>query len=123
MVYNAAKVYFTTQSTVDKILYESPVITEVCTGSGPITPPDQHDFSIPHTLGQSVIVNGMYSIDGSNYYPCGLRIQGGASGIVTADQYLVCDMYADAGNVYIAIDNGFDTSQTVRFYYVLEALS
>lgn len=122
-MYDASKVYFTTQDTVDKILYESPITSNTYSGSGPITPPDQHNFSIPHTIGSSVIVNGMFSIDAINYYPCGLRIQGGSSGVIVGDQYLICDMYADAKNVYVYIDNGYDTAKTVSIYYTLEALS
>jgi hypothetical protein len=122
MTYDPAKVYFITSSTVDKILYESPVISGSYAGFDPVSPA-LHDFSVLHTQGESVIVNGMYSINGSDYYPCGLRIAGAPSGLVAADQYLLCDMYADASNVYVYIANGFDTTQTVYVYYTLESLS
>lgn len=122
MAYDPAKVHYITSDTVDKILYESPITSNTYSGGGTVVP-DSHNFSIPHTIGESVIVNGMFSINGSDFYPCGLSIPGAISGVSLFPQHLECDMYADASNVYVYIDNGFDTTQTVYIYYNLEALS
>lgn len=122
MAYDPAKVYFITTTTVDKILYESPTTSNTYTGGGP-SAPIAHSFSIAHTIGESVIVNGMFSIDGANFYPCGVQLPGAVSGTFFLPQYLLCDMYADASNVHVYIENGFDTTQTVYIYYNLEALS
>lgn len=122
MAYDAAKVYFTTQDTIDKILYESPITSNTYSGGG-TTVPDEHNFSVAHTMGQSVIANGMFSLNGSDFYPCGLRIPGAVSGVSAQPQFVLCDMYADASNVHVYISNGFDTPQTVYIYYALEALS
>lgn len=121
MTYDASKVHYITTDTVDKILFESPITSNTYSGGGP-SAPDEHDFSIAHTVGESVIVNGMFSIDGNNFYPCGVRIPGAVSGTFLLPQFLLCDMYADASNVHVSIDNGFDTPQTVYVYYTLEAL-
>lgn len=117
-----SKVYFLTKNTIDKILYESPVISDSYSGADP-SAPAPHNFAIPHDVGKSVIVNGMFSIDGNSYYPCGLRIQGGPSSLVSGAQFLACDMYATASSVNVYIDNGFDTTQTVYVYYTLESLT
>lgn len=121
MAYDPAKVHFTTEDTVDKIIYEAPTTNNTYSGGGAVVP-DSHNFSVPHTIGQSVIVNGRFSIDGVNFYPCGTEILG-AIGVNMIPQYLDCDMYADASNVYVYIDNGFDTTKTVYIDYALELLS
>lgn len=122
MAYDPTKVYFITSDTIDKILYEPPVVAHSIAGGDPITP-TLDNFSVSHTIGQSVVANGMFSINNQDFYPCGLRIAGGASGLVAADQYMQCDMYADASNVHVYVANGFDTPQTVYVYYTLESLS
>lgn len=122
MAYDPAKVYFTTESTVDKILYESPTTSDSYAGGGTAAPAE-HSFSIAHSIGESVIANGMFSINGSDFYPCGMRIPGSVSVVSLEPQYLLCDMYADASDVHVVIDNGFDASQAVSIYYALEALS
>lgn len=122
MAYDPAKVYYVTSDTIDKILYESPVTSDSYSGGGTVTP-DRHSFTTAHTIGTSVIVNGMFSLNGTDFYPCGLPIKGAVSGISSQQQYVLCDMFADASNVSVYIDNGFDTSQTVYIYYALESLS
>jgi hypothetical protein len=115
-----SKVHFITSNPVDKILYESPTTSGSYTGGGPAAP-ITHNFSIPHTLGVPVIANGMFSNNGSDFYPCGASIPG--SPVPGNIEFLQCDMYADANNVYVYIDNGFTTTQTVYIYYALESLS
>lgn len=121
-MYNPAKVHYITSDTVDKILYESPTTSNTYTGGGPSTP-ISHNYSEAHSLGTSVIANGMFSVNGNDFYPCGVSLPGAVSPTFLLPQYLLCDIYADAGNVYVYIDNGFDTSQTVSIYYNLEAIS
>lgn len=116
-----AKVYFLTQNPIDKILFESETTSDTYSGGDP-TNPVRHNFAISHDIGTSVIVNGMFSVDGSNFYPCGLSISQGPSSLVNADQFVDCDMYADASNVNVYITNGCDANRTVHIYYVLEAL-
>jgi hypothetical protein len=122
MAVDYAKVYFLSTKSIDKILYTSPITSDTYTGADP-TNPVTHSFTIAHSIPTPVVVNGMFSIDGTNFYPCGLDIEGSPSGIVNASQYLQCDMYADASNVHVYIENGFDTTQTVSIYYVLESLT
>lgn len=120
--YDPAKIYFITESTIDKILYESPIITQVVALGDPDTP-TTINFTVPHTIGTPVIVNGMFSIDAVNYYPCALRVGGAYSPTFMESQFVFCDMFADGSNVTIYISNGFETQQTVSLYYVLESLS
>jgi len=122
MAYDPLKVHYITTDTVDKIIYESPTTSDTYTGGGTVVP-DDHNFSEAHTIGESVIVNGRFSINGTDFYPCGARITGAVSGVSSQPQYLTCDMYADASNVYVYIQNGFDTTQTVYKDYALELLS
>lgn len=124
MAYDPAKVYYITSDTIDKILYESPTTSNTYSGGGGPASPVTHNYSEAHTIGQSVIANGMFSINGSDFYPCGSPITGSESGIsVGLTQFLDCDLYADASNIYVYIRNGFDAAQTVYIYYALEALS
>lgn len=119
--YDPAKVYFITESTIDEILYESPVISNSYAGGGP-SAPLSYNFTVPHTFTTPVIANGMFSIDGSNYYPCGMRLEGAVSGTFFLPQYVLCDMFTTGSDVRIYTDQGFDTTQTVYMYYTLESI-
>lgn len=122
MAVDYSKVYFLTSNTIDKVLYESPTISGNYSGGG-TSSPAAHNFSIPHVIGQSVIATGRFSIDGSNFYPCGMSLPGAISGISAVPQFLLCDIYADASSVYTYIENAFDSTKTIYVEYTLEALS
>lgn len=117
--YDPSKVYYITSATVDKILTEGTFShTE---GSGTPGTPSFSTAGTPNTLGIPAWIEGQYSIDGSNYYPLGTRIDGALSG--TDRQYVYCYGYADAANLHFYVENGFTSNKTFDIRYALESLT
>lgn len=116
-----SKIAFSTAFGVDKILWESTLQSRSVPGSGAVNPPTTA-FSVSHSLGADTIVEGIFSLDGSNFYPFGSRISGDF-GISNLPQWCEMNAYNNQNTVFFRIKNGFDSASNVRYYYWIESIA
>lgn len=101
---------------IDKIIWESPLESQS------IAADTTTSWTMPHSEGGDVIVAGVFSLDGSNFYPFGTEIFASAMGSDFGPQMIRMDAYIDATTVYFRALSLYDTSQTASYYYWIESI-
>lgn len=116
------KIRFATTFPIDKILKDDGTTSiTVAGGSPPIPGTDTKTETNPTNM--LVLFDGMFSIDGSNFYPLGIRIDGPLDGVSNQRQYAECTMTASNTTLTFYARNGFTSSKTFTIRYTLESLS
>lgn len=119
---NIADIAFTTEYPIDKIIWESSLESHASSAASTASP-DDDSFTTAHTLGDNVVVTGVYSLDGVNFYPFGTEFWGAKSGVSLVPQYAYMNAYVNNTTVYFRTVNGYDTANTFRYYYWLESIA
>jgi hypothetical protein len=120
LIDNMGDVAFASAYPIDKIIEESPRYSVAVPAGDPVVPTTVVS-DVAHTAGASTVVNGMYSIDGSNFYPFGAFITGPFTG--GSNEYMYATAWNNASTVYLLFESGYTIDQTVHFYYVMESLA
>lgn len=107
---------------IDKIIWESPLQSRIVSSGNPVITTDDN-FSVAHPKGRETIVEGIFSIDGDNFYPFGSLIHGSVDGGTGFPQTAKMTAYNDENNVYFRIKNGFTSNVNFRYYYWLESIA
>jgi hypothetical protein len=107
---------------VDKIIWESPLQSRIVSSGNPVITTNDN-FSVAHPKGRETIVEGIFSIDGDNFYPLGSLIHGSVDGGTGLPQTAKMIAYNDENNVYFRIKNGFTSNVNFRYYYWLESIA
>jgi hypothetical protein len=117
---SANNLKFATSFPIDKILVDDGTASYLV-GSGSPTIPTSSTQTTTNPTGLLVLPNGMFSIDGSNFYPMGARIEGAVSG--SNRQWAECIMTASTSTLTFYMQNGFTTDTTFTIRYTLESIS
>lgn len=119
---NLDKIHFATLYPIDKIIVDNGYFTTDVTGGSPPIPVSDTE-TVAHNIGYPVACNAMFSVDGSNFYPAGVRIDGAIDGGSGQPQYAELYTTSDENNVRFYMRNGFTATKTFTVKYVLEAVS
>lgn len=119
---NYSRAHFISIYPTDKVLAISDRFASTIPGGEP-TIPEGFNATLTHNAGPEVVVTGVFSIDGTNYYPFGGYIEGATDGsghteFITMDAYI-----SGTGSIALFGANGFYDDQEVRFYVYLESIS
>src|SRR5690606_28445634 len=114
---SANELKFTTLFPIDKILVDNGSVS-YAVASGSPTVPTSSTQTVDNPTSILVLPNGMFSIDGSNFYPMGARIGGAVSG--GNRQWAECYMTASASTLTFYMRNGFVAGRTFTIRYTLE---
>lgn len=105
---------------VDKILATGTGTFEIDAASF-IDTPETVIFEGFHLQEYPVATSGIFSIDGTNFYPLGAGILGSVvSGQI---EQFFCTAYTDATKVYLRTSNAFLSAKTVNVKLYFEALT
>lgn len=113
-------VAFASRYPIDKIVEESELLTETLV-AGTAVDPTIVSVEHGHTAGELTAVTGMFSIDGTNFYPFGSYFDGDWVG--GQSQFAQIDAYNDATTVTIKIINAFQADTTFTYFYVMESVA
>jgi len=105
------KINYSSEYTIDKIVYEnkdSPLTYSVADSTTPTQ-------TVTNPLGAKCFVTLAWSVDGSNYYP--------AQAIVSPSNPYTANGWADATTVYIYMENFSGSTQTFYIKYALDTIS
>jgi len=106
---NIDKIDFSTAFAIDKIVQDEATDQFTLSGGAPA----QSTETVAHSVGTEVLVNGTFSIDGTNFYPFGTFV----------DFIVTCYAYADSSSVYFDLVNADTGSHDFDVKYVLESTS
>jgi hypothetical protein len=120
LIDHIADVAFASAYPIDKIVYESNLQTSVLP-AGVASSPAPYDTTVAHPAGPDTVVSGMFTIDGTNFYPFGATIPGT---VISGNQeFLQAVAYNDDTSVYVQFIQAFETQGTVRWYFYMESLA
>lgn len=105
---NYDKVAFATYWPIDKIVYESPVLTYV-QGAG-----SESTSLVDNPYGRKCFITLAWSFDQTNWYP--------AQAFTTLTSVQTVNGWVDASNVYIHTRNGAGSSVTFYVKFVLDTI-
>jgi len=113
--------FFVPITPVDKVLFISNKLSAITPAAEPVIPKAFND-TFTHNGGSEVIVSGMFSINGLDFYPFGAYALGavefGNYEFVTVDGYM-----SSPGNIAIRGITSFFDQKTVSIYFYLEGIS
>lgn len=119
LILSTGGVGFATQYPIDKILAKGTGSFSIAAASF-IDAPTTQIFQAAHTQSYPIVTSGLFTIDGTNYYPLGATVLGEVvSGQI---EQFYCTAYTDATNAYLRITNAFLSDKTVDVLLYFEAI-
>lgn len=116
---SARRTVLNTDYPLDKVLetYEGSFIALARYGA---FQPRRTDNPVPHSAGSFCLINGVYSIDNSTWYPFGV-VEADTSGSLPSFQTVEVSAYCTDSHVVIQASNYLSSSSTI--YYALQLIA
>lgn len=118
---NIGDVAFASRYPIDKIVATDTASLSVVASDGSTT--ETSTLTEAHGQGSNVVVSGMYSIDGTNFYPLGALVQGSVLGGGSSIEQFWCDAACDGTNVFIRAISLFLDAKTVTVNLFYESIA
>lgn len=118
---NVNDIEFSTAFTIDKVVKDDGELS-LLVGSGSPTVSTTGSIDEEHDFDHPVVATGSFSINGTDFYPCGSYINGPYDSGTQLRQFAQCYLYADANKVYAVMTNGYTSANTFTVQYVLESI-
>lgn len=118
---NPDKARFISLYPIDKIIDDYTVITVEIGAASFVDSPVTNAGSVTYDVGENVVASGIFSVDGSNWYPLGTSALGEPSG--GNIETLTAEVACDATSIFARVTNGFLSAKTFQIVVYLESVT
>lgn len=121
LIDNIGDIAFASKYPVDKIIDDRTDIA-VTIGAAPSpSEPVSNSGTVSYPVGEDVVASGVFTVDGTNYYPVGAHAFGDVSG--SEQETITCEIACSPTGIFVRATNAFTSEVTFDIIVYLESVS